>query len=68
MCIYVNQPSLIQARKLSLQQLHSMSDEEWRGLNLPVVSLITCCLLLSGHITLYLVIFVALIFLKFCVC
>ena len=27
----------MQARKLSLQQLHSMSDDEWRGLKLPVV-------------------------------
>ena len=29
--------SWLQERKLSLQQLHSMSDEEWRSLKLPVV-------------------------------
>ena len=29
--------SWFQERKLSLQQLHSMSDEEWRSLKLPVV-------------------------------
>ena len=37
LCFCVALCLLLQARKLSLQQLHTMSDEEWRSLKLPVV-------------------------------
>ena len=44
---------LLQARKLSLQQLHTMSDEEWRSLKLPVVRHYCILTLPFGHYLLW---------------